>query len=73
MFEITNSVNLCQNGVFVKDEVRKENNNFCFCLFYVAARETAKRKYKMENAKKTDKNSVGKVDIQKGEKWKNWF
>ena len=68
----TQIVSICAKIVFsqncrdVKNEVfKKKIAFFDFCLFYVAARETEKKKNKMEKGPKTIKIVFFKVVIQK--------
>ena len=51
----------------------KRNCIFCFCLLYVAARETEKKKKLNGKGKKPIKSVFFKVVIQQWEKWKYGF
>ena len=78
IFRKTNSVTTCQNSVFakcwvIKNEVFEKKIAFLFFLFYVGEIETEKRKKKMEKTKKPYKNRFFKVVIQKCEKSKKWI
>ena len=73
IFRNTDSVTVCQNSVFanfwvIKNEVFEKK--IAFFLFYVGEIDTKKEKMKMEKTKKTYKNRVFKVVIQKCEQLK---